>query len=236
MVMPLRHRRCSTANSRSVSRSFSAEFGSSRISRRGSSSSTRQSSTSCRSPMLQTARPARGHRHAGRAGRAVSRLRSSIARVETSPQRPGSRLTNRLASTERCGKQAELLIDDADAAPAGGAAASRSSTVSPSSRMVPLIRADDAGQHLHQRRFAGAVLADHGMDGAAARPRGSCRRARPRRHSAWRGGARRPAARRSRDSCSEGRPAIALRVRIRAAAATRIRPRSAAGAALSMSA
>ena len=42
----------STANSRSVSRLFSAEFGSSRMSRRGSSRRTRQSSTSCCSPML----------------------------------------------------------------------------------------------------------------------------------------------------------------------------------------
>ena len=37
--------------------------------------------------------------------------------------------------------------------------------------MSPLIGTDHAGQHLHQRRFAGAVLADHGVDGAGSTSR-----------------------------------------------------------------
>ena len=40
-------------------------------------------------------------------------------------------------------------------------------TSSPSRRIVAAVRPDDAGEHLHQRRLAGAVLADHGVDGAA---------------------------------------------------------------------
>ena len=105
----IKHRRAATAQlpqhreqplaSRARSRPSSARRGSSR---RGCSSSTRASSTSCCSPM--ESRPTGASTSTSRPSRSsISRLSSRIARVDTRPRRFGSRLTKRLASTERCG-------------------------------------------------------------------------------------------------------------------------------------
>ncbi len=96
-------------------RSLSAEFGSSRISTRGRSSSTRQSSTSCRSPMPQAADDGVRVGTSGRSRRSIGRaLRSHRGAID----QPEAR---RLAVGEQVGQhravreEAQLLVDDADA-------------------------------------------------------------------------------------------------------------------------
>ena len=62
------------------------------------------------------------------------------------------------------GAEVELLEDDADAVPCAAAARWSSSTGWPSMSTRPVGRLLDARQDLHQRRLAGAVLADEHVD------------------------------------------------------------------------
>ena len=81
-------------------------------------------------------------------------------------------VAHRFAVDEKIGqhrafrKQAELLVDHADAEFAGGVG-----SVDGNGFAIQFddaaVGPDHARQHLHQGRFAGAVLADHRMDGAA---------------------------------------------------------------------
>ena len=78
---------------------------------------------------------------------------------------------HRLAIDEQIGqhrafrKQAEFLIHHADAVLAGGIGAVDGHRLSVEFDDAA-VRPDHAGEHLHQRRFAGAVFADHGVDRA----------------------------------------------------------------------
>ena len=80
-------------------------------------------------------------------------------------------VADRLAIDEEIGqdgalrKQAQLLIDDADAELAGGLGGIDGQLLA-IEEDAPGIGADHAGQNLHQRGFAGAVLAHHRVDGA----------------------------------------------------------------------
>ena len=64
------------------------------------------------------------------------------------------------------GDQRQLLEDADDAGRVAPPPATAKATGWPSSSMRPASGCDDAGHDLDQRRLAGAVLAEHGMDAA----------------------------------------------------------------------
>ncbi len=66
------------------------------------------------------------------------------------------------------------------------AAGSRPENGLPSSRIAARVRLHDAGQQLHQRALAGAVLAEDRVDGPGAEARSRPPTERPSRRSAWR--------------------------------------------------
>ena len=91
--------------------------------------------------------------------RALGVAKSTRA-LRTKPPTLRGRLPAKMFSaTGLVGKLAQLLVDDDDPRPAKRRAASMGAKARPPAGSS-LVRLIDAGQNLHQRRFAGAVLAD----------------------------------------------------------------------------
>ena len=125
-------------------------------------------------------RPAAARRRAapptGRRGSSVDAERAQAARAAAAlprrstkrPARSGSRPRKMLSATRQLRHEVELLVDDGDAGARGLAGAGEPHRLAVD-RDLAVIVGIDAGQDLHQRRLAGAVLAHQGMDLARAR-------------------------------------------------------------------
>ena len=144
----------------------SAEVGSSRMMMRAPENSTRASSTSCCMPIgRQPDRRLRGSMSMPRPASCSPRL----ARAWRA-SRPGPSRVRRLRAQEhvlgdaQVGHDGEFLVHHADAGIAAHRAASGSAPSRPSMRMSPSIAGVHAGDDLHQRDLAGAVLADETVD------------------------------------------------------------------------
>ena len=152
------------ANRRAVSRSFSAEFGSSRMSRRGRSTSTRLISTSWRSSDRGRPRGRRGPPSSP--SRASTRTRSLEHRRPIDEPEPGRLVIGEEVGEDRAlGKEAQLLVDDADAGSARVLRRAEGDRL-PVESDVAAVGSHRPSQDLHERRLAGAVLADDRVDGA----------------------------------------------------------------------
>ena len=165
-LVPRSLSRRSTANSRSTSGGDSAEVGSSRMMMRAPEKSTRASSISCCRP-IDSGPCARADRRRCRARRDARAPRAPCASSRRC--RPWSaacrgRRSPRPRGRGRCSK---LLMHHADAGVQRVAGRAEAHLLA-----VELHRAGDirmhAGDDLHQRRLAGAVLADEAVDLAGA--------------------------------------------------------------------
>ena len=115
-------------------------------------------------------RAASRDRARARAAASASRAAARIRRQSMKPNRRGSRPEHDVLGDRQVGQQVDLLVDRADARPAGRRRASRTTTGSPSSRIEPASSADRAGDRLDQRRLARAVLAHQRVDLAREHP------------------------------------------------------------------
>ncbi len=154
--------RRSTANSCLISGGDSAEVGSSRMMIRAPLNSTRPSSTSCCRPERQPAA------FRGRVDVDPQPLQMRLGLARHRPPAHDAGTVGRLVAEEHVLGHAQrrddrqLLVDHADAGGqrvAGGAEMHRP----PVDAHLAVIAGMDAGDDLHQRRLAGAVLADEAM-------------------------------------------------------------------------
>ena len=123
--------------------------------------------------------------------------RRRIAARSTRPQARGLLVGEQVGQDGALREEAQLLVDDADARAAGILRRARSVTAAPDTHIVPRSGSDRAGEDLHERGLAGAVLAHDGVDGAGLRRRGPCRRGPGCRRRTWTDRRRRPPASRS---------------------------------------
>ena len=165
-LLPRSLRRRSTAKSRSTSGGDSAEVGSSRMMMRAPEKSTRASSISCCSPIESEPMRSRGFDVDAEAGEMLARLAHHALPVDDAAL-GRLRAEEDVLGDRKVGDDRKLLMHHADAGiqrVAGGAEAHLLA--------VELHRAGEIGMHagddLHQRRLAGAVLADEAVDLAGA--------------------------------------------------------------------
>ena len=145
-------------NSRSHSAGDSAEVGSSMIRMRASSDSALAISTSCCSPTRSPATRASGSRSMPSRPRS-SRAAATVARRSRStPPISGSRPRKMLAATRQFRDEVQLLVDDRDPGRLGVADAGEAHRLAADPDLA-LVVGVHAGEDLHQRRLAGAVLA-----------------------------------------------------------------------------
>ena len=154
-----------TSNSRSLSRCDSAELGSSSTSTRARWRMARAISTSCISAIdsrltrvsgSSVSMPSRPS--AARASRRISRAAAERATGRRSHVGHDDVFGDRQGRAER-----QLLVDDDDAGRAAGERRGERRSALPSTRISPSSGCKVAGEDIHQRRLAGAVLADDGM-------------------------------------------------------------------------
>ena len=170
MVSPLSRSRRSSAKSRSVSAALRAEFGSSMMmivglllqrARDLDELLLRDGETTDLGVRIEID---------AHLGQDAPRRRHHLALVEQSRSAGRFPVGEDVASHRQVGKEIQLLEDDADAELPGlqGIADDHRFAAQDERAAVRLI---DAGQHLHDRRLAGAVLPDDRVDLAAGRCR-----------------------------------------------------------------
>ena len=166
-LVPSALSRRSTANRRSISGGDRAEVGSSRMMMRAPLNRTRPSSTSC-------CRPSGNRPHSWPGSRSIpSRCRCVLGLARHRAPAHDAGAVDRLVAEEHVLGHAQrrndrqLLVDHADAG--GQGVAGRPEMDRPAvDAHLAVIAGMDAGDDLHQRRLARAVLADEAMHLAAA--------------------------------------------------------------------
>ena len=152
-----------TANRRSISGGDNAEVGSSRIMMRAPENSTRDSSTSCWTPIGKSPRRARGLMARPRfLSCSAAALRHPPPGDDAHPVH-GLRPEKDVLGHAQFLRDGELLMHHADA---GGQRVARGAEMDrlPVDAHGPGIGGMDAGDDLHHRAFAGAVLAGQSVD------------------------------------------------------------------------
>ena len=165
MAVPVDRRSRSTSNSRSASLTVRLDVGSSRISSRAFIDRARAMATSCCWAVDNRRSGVRGGSSHPDAGQLALGLGVHPPAIEQSQRSAARRLAaeEHVAGDVQRVDELELLVDDRDAEPRG-----IDRPVHDNRRAVDAnlarVGAMDAGQDLHQRRLAGAVLADERHD------------------------------------------------------------------------
>ena len=158
-----------TRNSTSTSAALSADVGSSMISTRASCASARAISTICCWPSRRSPTGVRGSSGSSRRSISSRGDRARRAWSTMTPRRTRSRAMNTLSAMLRFGKRLSswwMIAMPRSAASRGGQDHGLAVELE-----LPGRRPLDPGEDLHQRRLAGAVLAEQRGDRGPARPR-----------------------------------------------------------------
>ena len=169
MARPLALRPSRTFWSSAMPCGVSIEVGSSRMSTREPFQSALMISTCCCWPSARL--PVRASGSSVTPERAPSSRRGAPGRGLVEDEARGSSPSIRFSSTVSVRDEAEVLVDHADAELDGRAAGESMRTSRPSTRMRAAVGLVEPRQDAHQRRLAGAVLAQQAEHLARASPR-----------------------------------------------------------------